>query len=241
MESAYDAYVKSEWDKFQNEPQRHRASLDAVHATRVQRVLDVGCGAGQELLPFVASGAVGIGADVAPEVGKLSRELFTREGYGSRILFVRSRAEQLPFRANVFDVLISRIALPYCHNRTALAESARVLRPDGTLLLKIHHGWYYVHKLWRGMISGDFLSSVHAGRVLATGLIYHVAGRQIRNRILVGETFQSRWLLRKELRKLGLAIVAELPDSNRRTPSFVIRRTGSSGTIRRNSTLPWRR
>ena len=42
----YDSYLRFEWDKFMNEPERSRASLELSADISIKRVLDVGCGAG---------------------------------------------------------------------------------------------------------------------------------------------------------------------------------------------------
>ncbi len=55
--SSYNDYLMVEWEKFKAEPQRGEALLKATENIEVRRVLDIGCGAGQEMLPFVARGA----------------------------------------------------------------------------------------------------------------------------------------------------------------------------------------
>ena len=227
MTSEYDRYVRSEWALFVGDPARGRVSLEAVAGLDVQRVLDVGCGAGQELLPFATgAGTVCVGVDVAPEVGRAGRELFAAHAPAARVAFVRTAAESLPFEPGAFDVVICRLALPYTDNARCLSELARVLRPGGALLLKIHHARYYADKLRRGVTSGEALSALHAARVLAAGLIYRLTGRQPRTRVPSRETFQTAGMLRRELRRSGLEIRRELPDTNPLTPSFLIFKNG---------------
>jgi len=201
-------------------------SLEVVPARSVSCVLDVGCGAGQELLPY-ASGACCVGVDLSPEVGIVGRKLFREMNAGERVAFARATAEALPFRTDSFDAVICRLALPYTDNARALAEIARVLKSDGTFLLKIHHARYYLRKFWRGLVGFDLMSTVHAARVIAAGLVYHTTGKQVRVRLLSPETFQTEWLLKRELARLGLAIAQELPDSNPFTPVFLIRTSGN--------------
>ncbi len=224
-ESEYEAYIAAEWEMFAGEAARGRSTQAAVAGIEVRRVLDVGCGAGQELLPFASRGAFGVGADLAPETGRLARGRFARHGLNDRVAFVRATAESLPFASGAFDVLISRLALPYAHNPRAIAEFARVLRSGGLLLLKIHHAWFYVDEGWRGFRAGRLLVTVHAARVLCSGAVYHLTGKHVRNRLLTHETFQSRWLLERELARNRLSIVREMPDSDRCTPSFLIQKS----------------
>lgn len=223
MASEYYRYVRAEWEMFVGDAQRGRESLEAVEGLHVRRVLDVGCGAGQELLPFASElGALCIGVDAAPEVGLAGRELFAAVP-AARVAFVRSVAESLPFLHNSFDAVIWRLALPYTDNARALAEMARVMSPEGVLLLKIHHARFYLQKFWSGFLARDIYSMVHSGRVLAAGVLYHLTGRQIRNRLLSAETFQTEWLLRRELARCGLEIGQQMPSSNPLTPFFLVK------------------
>ena len=223
MTSEYDSYVRAEWALFAGDEARRQESLDAVEGLEVRRVLDVGCGAGQELLPFAtALGAQCVGMDVAEEVGLAGRELFAAHAPAARVAFVRATAESLPFEAGSFDVAVCRLALPYTDNARCLGELSRVLRPGGALLLKIHHARYYLRKLGEGLRTGQALSAVHAARVLTAGLVYHATGRQPRTKIPSRETFQTVRLLSRELARHGLEIGRELRDSNPLTPSFLI-------------------
>ena len=101
---------------------------------------------------------------------------------------------------------------------------ARVLRPGGALLMKFHHARYYTLKLRQALAAGMAKSALHACRVLAAGALYHGTGRQPRGRLSGGETFQTLWLLRRELRVHGLHIRRLLADSVAATPSLLIAR-----------------
>jgi ubiquinone/menaquinone biosynthesis C-methylase UbiE len=220
----YDQYIRLAWARFIADPARTRTSLEAVAGINVARVLDVGCGAGQQLLPFVTRlGAYGVGLDPSPEVGHAGRELFAAHTPDARVAFLRGSAERLPFSADSFDVLICRLVLPYTDNVRTLSEFARVLRPGGVLLLKIHHPRFYLRKLVQGLKGRDLRYAVHAARVLLAGVVYHATGKQSHSRLTAGgETFQTPWLLRRELRRQGLRISRELPDTEKITPSFLV-------------------
>lgn len=216
----YADYVHSEWRLFHDDRRRANATLAAVNGISVARVLDVGCGAGQELFPFVTSmSSYGVGIDITLEAGQALRDLFC--GSRARVVFTQASAEGLPFIPGAFDVVICRLAMPYMDNRRALSEIARVLRPGGRLLLKIHAPRYYVAKAQKGLITRNWRSAIHAIRTLAAGAVYHVTGRQLRNRFIGHEVFQTRRRLRSELEQCGMRLAAEMPDSNRLTPSFV--------------------
>jgi ubiquinone/menaquinone biosynthesis C-methylase UbiE len=222
----YDSYVRAEWQSYVDQPARAEVSLAAIGGQAVERVLDIGCGGGHELIPFVVKGsALGVGVDVVADTGRVGRELFSTLAGGAQVSFIRAAAEALPFQTGSFDVAICRLAIPYTENDRALSEMARVLRPGGVLLLKIHHASYYVRKIQSGVREKDVRSIIHALRVLTSGVLYHATNRQPRTRLTGGETFQTRGLLRRKFARLGMSIQGELPDSNPATPSFVIRKS----------------
>jgi len=198
--------------------------IDDVGALEVGRALDVGCGIGQALFPFaVRKGALGVGVDVSALGVRMGREFYTTDLPEARVAFIRAAAESLPFAPDSFDLVNCRLALPYMRNARAIAKVARVLRPGGLFLLKIHHARYYLRELWQGLSAGDPLSVVHGARVLAAGTLYHLVRRQLRVRLL-NESYQTRWLLRRELAKHGMVIEREQIKTNPLTPAFVIRK-----------------
>lgn len=185
-------------------------------------MLDVGCGVGQALYPLAVSrGALGVGVDISDAALRTAREVYGSRLPGANVTFAKAAAESLPFADASFDVVNCGLALPYTDNERAISEAARVLRPGGMFLLKIHHARYYVSMLLRGLAKLELSPVVYGGRVLAAGALYHLTGRQPRARLL-NESFQTRRLLRRELSKHGLSLEREHVNTNPLTPYFVI-------------------
>ena len=206
-------------------PVHERLPAQILSGLEVRRVLDVGCGVGQALLPLaVNQGALGVGLDLSAMACRLGRESFKQYRPRAQTAFLRGQAEALPFATGTFDVVNCTLALPYTRNLPALAEMSRVLRPGGMLILRIHHALFYSSMLWRGVKSADIHPLIHGGRVLLGGAIYHLTGRQCRLKWL-RETFQTRWLLRRELKKTGLCLDSELSVSHPLSPYFAIFKT----------------
>jgi SAM-dependent methyltransferase len=187
------------------------------------------------MLPFLRRGATCVGVDLASQVGGCAiRSLYTAEGIDRTPFFLRAVAESLPFADQAFDIVICRLVLPYTRNEQALTEMARVLRADGRLVITVHRPGFYTRKFWRGIRTGQLLSSVHAARVLSAGLAYDVTGRQPSGGAPGFEVYQSRVRLLRQLDRLGLVAGPAVPayDSHY-APMFVVRhkdpasRTGS--------------
>ena len=205
------------------DPWRVQALADLVAPPfRVQHVLDVACGIGQALFPLAVSrGACGFGVDISKTALRMGRDLYAAHLPQAKVAFAGAAAESLPFVDATFDVVHCGLALPYMDNARAIGEVARVLRPGGLFLLKIHHARYYLQLLWRGLIRLDISSLIYGGRVLTAGAVYHLSGRQPRSR-LFSESFQTRWLLRRELTRRGLFIDREHVNTNPLAPVFII-------------------
>lgn len=94
-------------------------------------VLDVGCGAGATVAHLADA------HELRP-VGLDASEAQVRRARQARpdLDFVAGRAERLPFPAAAFDAVLAECVLSTLDDPAiALAELARVLRPDGALLL----------------------------------------------------------------------------------------------------------
>lgn len=207
-----------------SDPSGVKSMIDEIGAPKVERVLDIGCGIGQALFPLaMCQGASGIGVDVSGLGLRMGREFYATHLPEARVTFIQAAIESLPFPPDSFDLVNCSLALPYTRNARAITEVARVLRPGGVFLLKIHHARYYLRELWQGLTESDPESVIHGGRVLAAGTLYHLVRRQPWVRFL-NESYQTRWLLRRELARCGLMIEREQTKTNPLTPAFVIRK-----------------
>src|SRR3712207_5288881 len=106
----FDAYLTGSRDRLlaaMKEPASFfKPYLDAVAGLRVERVLDVGCGVGQILYPFVAmKGAQGVGLDPTAQACRMGRDFYAEHVPGASVQFVCGVAEQLPFPPESFDVV----------------------------------------------------------------------------------------------------------------------------------------
>ena len=221
----YRGYARAALKDFAGRDAGRRDLLaNAVGGREIRRVLDIGCGAGQELLPFAAKfGAFCVGVDIAPELGAVSREITAFADEPEKLNFARSAGENLPFADASFDAVLCRVALPYMHNARAIAEVARVLRSGGVYLLKIHAPAFYFGMIRERAKTFNAKQVAYPLICLAGGAIHRVTGKQMQTGIWRGkEVFQTRKSLETELARNGLRIERELADTNSQTPSFLI-------------------
>ena len=226
MGSELESYLADEWLIFGRDPQRQEAARRAAGALEIGRVLDIGCGGGQDLIPFARDGVTLVGADIDLQTLAWAHGRLRSNLPDLPVSFAAAAAERLPFATGSVDLVLCRVTIPYTDNRAALTEMSRVLRPGGVLLLRTHRPLYYVKKCLDGIRKGSPLFSVHAVRVLVSGLIYRITGRQPRGGILLRETFLTTAMLQRELAPIGMQIDAELEDSIRLAGSYRIRKHG---------------
>ena len=111
--------------------------LGLVEPREGDAVLDVGCGAGLDLL--LAAGAVGasgraVGIDLTPEMVQVARASVRKAGLKNTTVEV-GLAERLPYPDGTFDVVLSNNVINNCafDKLAVLAEARRVLKPGGAL------------------------------------------------------------------------------------------------------------
>ncbi len=109
-------------------------TMPPIVPTKHKRILDVGCGMGQSLLAAQLPSDVeanGVDCDIgAIEAG--------RRLAAANIKLVCARGENLPFEDDYFDLVFSRVALPYMDINKALRKISRVLKGGGDLWLTLH-------------------------------------------------------------------------------------------------------
>jgi ubiquinone/menaquinone biosynthesis C-methylase UbiE len=222
---SYSEYAKAALGNYERRDAASRYLLfEAVKDLKIEKVLDVGCGAGQELFPFLEkSEAFCVGIDIAPEIGKITNEIFSKKDYSNRAKFARSKGEFLPFSSESFDVVLCRVALPYMNNRQTISEVARILKPNGVFLLKTHAPPFYRAMLKERIKTLNPKQIAYPLICVAASIFHLLSGKQLQNGFWKGkEVFQTRRFLEKEFAKNGLEIKGELADTNPHSPSFVV-------------------
>lgn len=96
------------------------------------RVLDVACGTGVVAITAARLGARVTGLDLTPELLQVARE--NSRTAGVNIDWHEGDAEELPFEAAAFDVVVSQFGHMFAPRPdVAVAQMLRVLKPGGTV------------------------------------------------------------------------------------------------------------
>jgi SAM-dependent methyltransferase len=168
-------------------------------------ILDLGCGIGQTLL--VSSGAADgrtlVGLD--PDLGCLA---YGHRQY-SHLRFVNGSGENLPFASGTFDLVVSRVVLPYTHIRATLREIGRVLKTSGKVWLTLHPLSMALDYLGNAARSAELKRVVLGSYVLVNGALLHFFGRQFRFPVDGRyETFQTESGMKRDMKIAGFENVA---------------------------------
>lgn len=112
--------------------QSHSALLDAIGVQSGSRFLDVASGPGYLAAAAAQRGAAVVGVDVAEPMVEHARSLYPS------LSFQVGSAEDLPFEDRSFDAVgISFGLFHFARPEKALAETFRVLRPDGRIAFTV--------------------------------------------------------------------------------------------------------
>lgn len=209
-EEAYKGYLENELSRFESRRDVGLGLLEYVLEFENPAVLDLGCGAGQELLHFSSSnGVLTVGVDVEFAAGEIFNRLHSRPDR-TKSFFINSAGEKLPFANEVFSLIICRVALPYMNSATVIREIARVLVPNGLLLLTVHTPKFYLLMMRRRLAEMSLKGFAYPVICFAGGVFFLLTGKQPAGNFWKGkETFHTRSMLTRELNAAGLRAISE--------------------------------
>jgi len=127
---------------------------------REKKVLEVGCGIGNDLLEIARRGGIVTGIDLSPSslaLAKKNFQLFKYKGF-----FKTDDAENLSFKPKSFDFVYSMGVLHHTPDTAkTIKELYRVLMPGGQAVVMLYHKNFFTYwiKLFllRGILQGQLL------------------------------------------------------------------------------------
>jgi SAM-dependent methyltransferase len=106
---------------------------------RGQRLLEIGCGIGTDLVRFAAGGARVAGVDLSETAIRLARQNMDQHGHPADV-FVVGDGVALPLPEASFDVVYAHGVLQYSADPRGIVEEAlRVLRPGGSAIFMVYN------------------------------------------------------------------------------------------------------
>ncbi len=161
-------------------------------------ILDVGCGEGRLANLLAERGAQVIGVDPSESMIAAARHNATARGTAAT--FQCGKAENLPFDAAQFDLVVANTILCFVDDASQVfSEIARVLRPDGRLVIGELGRWSF----WalQRYIRGRFGSSLwRRGNSWTASQLRTLAGNAgLTATTIRGSVFYPRWGLAAQL------------------------------------------
>ena len=118
-----------------------------------KKVLEIGVGQGTDLMQFAKAGAQCYGVDITDNHLALTRRNF--ELRGRQVDLRRADATQLPFPDGYFDCVYSFGVLHHIPEiEKVLAETHRVLKPGGEVMVALYHKWSAFHIFCKLLANG---------------------------------------------------------------------------------------
>ncbi|MGH9321223.1 MAG: class I SAM-dependent methyltransferase [Vicinamibacteria bacterium] len=111
---------------------------------RGKKVLEIGCGAGIDLMQFARAGALVSARDLTENAVDLTKRNLAREGYSGDIR--QGNAEALDFAEDTFDVVYSHGVLHHTvDTEKSISEVHRVLKPGGEAVVMLYNriSWFH--------------------------------------------------------------------------------------------------
>jgi SAM-dependent methyltransferase len=125
-------------DQYHFEKLHHLLRLVNFDGYRGKQVLEVGCGAGTDLVRFARGGASVTGVDLSSSAIALARQNFAIQNLQADLR--EANGEQLPFPDNRFDFVYAHGVVQYtADDRKLVEECRRVVKPGGTVVVQVYN------------------------------------------------------------------------------------------------------
>jgi SAM-dependent methyltransferase len=140
----------SDLEEYHFEKLHHLPRLIDFGAYRGRRVLDVGCGAGTDLVRFAKGGAIVTGVDLSESAIELAKANVAQQGLAADLRV--ADGERLPFGDGTFDLVFAHGVVQYTPDGRAMVEECRrVLKPGGEAVFQVYNRVSWLNALSKVM------------------------------------------------------------------------------------------
>jgi SAM-dependent methyltransferase len=140
-------------DQYHFEKLHHLLRLVPFDTSRGRSVLEVGCGAGVDLVRFARGGAAVTGVDLSQSAIDLAKANFGQQGLQADLRV--ADGEALPFPDGAFDIVFAHGVVQYTANPQRLVdECRRVLKPGGLAIFQVYNRISWLNALSKVMKVG---------------------------------------------------------------------------------------
>jgi SAM-dependent methyltransferase len=137
-------------EQYHFEKLHHLPRLIDFNAYRGKRVLEVGCGAGTDLVRFARGGAEVTGVDLSPSAIALAKQNFEQQRLPADLR--EADGEHLPFADASFDLVYAHGVVQYtADDRALVGECRRVLKAGGTAIFQVYNRVSWLNALSKMM------------------------------------------------------------------------------------------
>lgn len=140
-------------DEYHFDKLHHLLRLVPFDGMKGQKVLDVGCGTGVDLVRFAQGGADVTGVDIAESAIALARQNVEQRGLTADLRV--ADAERLPFPDATFDLVFAHGVIQYTTSAQAIVDEChRVLKPGGQAIFQAYNRRSWLNALGKVMRVG---------------------------------------------------------------------------------------
>ena len=109
----------------------YKEAVQMLGSLKGKKVLNTGCGLGEETVYMASKGAKVVAIDISKEMLRKTKELAKRYNVVDRITFKQMSAEKLLWKSNTFDLVFGCNILHHVNLVKMVKEVKRVLKKDG--------------------------------------------------------------------------------------------------------------
>lgn len=109
----------------------YKAVMESIRDIKNKKVLNLGCGLGEEAVYLALLGANVYAIDISQEMLNITKKLAHRYKVDKRISYLKMSAEKLKFNSNTFDAVLGCNVLHHVNIQKTIREVKRVLKPKG--------------------------------------------------------------------------------------------------------------